>query len=139
MRGCTCHGLTLCSWCEALLARAVGSGVPGAGARPDAGTPGIARPHLTEKAFQAAVVRVARAHGWLYWHAYTARKSVPGYPDLTLAKAGQPVIFSELKIPGGHLTLQQEAWLEALSFARGKVVYAWTPAHWPLIVEVLTR
>jgi hypothetical protein len=93
----------------------------------------VVPPPLTEAVFMQAVVRLARQHGWLCWHAYSARKSVPGYPDLTLAKAGQPVLFAELKVPGGHVTLQQQAWLDALTLADGKQVHVWVPDNWPLI------
>ena len=91
------------------------------------------QPFFSEQAFQAAVVRLARQHGWLCWHAYSAKKSVPGYPDLTLAKVGRPVLFAELKVPGGHVTLQQQAWLDALTLADGKQVHVWVPDNWPLI------
>lgn len=126
-RGCTCRGPVLCPQCQRLADLA---GVANAVTLP---------PVVSEKAFMAAVIRVAKEHGWLVWHAYNSRKSLPGYPDLTLAKAGRPVLFSELKVPGGALTLQQHAWLEALTLAEGKEVHCWTPEQWPLIVAALRR
>ena len=82
-----------------------------------------------------AVIRLAKEHHWLVWHAYTARKSPAGYPDLTLCHpSGQrPLIFAELKVPGGSLTLAQHAWLDALTLAQGKEVAVWLPEDWPKI------
>ena len=56
---------------------------------------------VSEKAFMSAVVKMARQYGWLVWHTYTARKSPPGYPDLTFCHpSGQrPLILAELKVP----------------------------------------
>ena len=71
MRGCTCTGNHWCSQCQALAVRAGILDVP---------TP----PPLSEKVFMDAVIRLAKEHHWLVWHAYTARKSPAGYPDLTL-------------------------------------------------------
>jgi len=122
MRGCTCAGPALCPWCTALARRA------GVLAPAEA-------PALSEAAFMAAVIRLAKEHGWLCWHAYSAKKSVPGYPDLTLAKVGRPVLFAELKVPGGHVTLQQQAWLDALTLADGKQVHVWVSDNW-LLIEV---
>jgi hypothetical protein len=128
MRGCTCTGSLWCPQCQGLAVRAGLLDAP-------------APPPLSEKAFLTAVVRLAREHGWLCWHAYNARKSLPGYPDLTLCHpSGQrPLLFAELKVPGGQLTLQQHAWLEALTLAQEKEVQVWTPEDMPRIVWALTR
>lgn len=98
-------------------------------------------PAISEKAFQSAVVRLAREHGWLCYHTHDSRKSLPGFPDLVCAHpAGQrPILYTELKVPGGQLTLQQHAWLEALARAEGKEVHVWTPEDMPTIVWALTR
>ena len=121
MRGCTCRGAVLCPQCERLAQMA---GVTSTITIP---------PVVSEKAFMTAVIRLAKEHAWLVYHTHDSRKSFPGYPDLTLAKPGKPVIFSELKVPGGALTLQQHAWLEALTLAEGKEVHLGQPEHWALI------
>jgi len=144
MRGCTCHGLTLCPWCQALAARAVGSGVAGARGREGGDTPAIARPLLTEKAFQAAVVRLAKEAGYTFaYHTYRSTKSQPGFPDLILAhrdahrQRGWPIWAVELKTDTGEVTPAQAAWLEALAHSRNVVTDVWRPRDWDTIVARL--
>lgn len=124
MRGCRCRGSLLCESCAALAQRA------GVLAPPEA-------PALTEKAFMQAVVRLAREHGWYAYHTHDSRRSLPGYPDLTLVRGGV-CLWSELKVPGGGLTLQQERWLTALREVRETAAFLWTPEQWPEIVMRLT-
>jgi len=139
MRGCTCHGMTLCPWCQALAARAVGSGVPGVRGREGGDTPAIARPLLTEKAFMTAVVRLAREAGWLAYHVHDSRRSLPGYPDLTLVHPTRHVaLWAELKVEGGALTLQQAHWLQALGQVRETAAFVWTPEDMATIRMRLT-
>ena len=100
-------------------------------------------PALSEKAFMAAVVRVARQHGWQCCHPYDSRKSAPGYPDLTLARLpghGRPgeVIWSELKVEA-PLTIEQEVWLATLNLVSQTEVYLWTPEDMPAIIARLSR
>lgn len=139
MRGCQCRGgPTLCDQCQALAERAGVAVAPPTRLVGGLLTPAQAQ-QISEKVFMAAVVRLAREHGWLCYHTHNARKSLPGYPDLTMAKAGRPLLFAELKVPGGQLTLQQHAWLEALTLAEGKEVHLWQPDDWPTIAARLTR
>lgn len=113
MRGCTCRGVTLCTQCHQLAQRA--------GVLQPAEAPAV-----SEKAFQAAVVRLAREHGWLCYHPHDSRRSLPGYPDLTMVREGV-CLWSELKVPGGTLTLQQAHWLKALGQVRETAAFVWTP------------
>lgn len=100
-------------------------------------------PAISEKAFLAAVVRVARQHGWLCYHAHDSRKSAPGYPDLTLARLpgpGRPgeVIWSELKVDA-PLTIEQDVWLATLSHVQHTETHLWRPDDMPAIVACLSR
>lgn len=124
MRGCTCRGLALCPQCTAVGQRA------GVLAPAEA-------PAISEKAFQAAVIRYAKEHHWLCYHTHDSRRSLPGYPDLTLVREGV-CLWSELKVPGGTLTLQQAHWLKALGAVRDTAAYVWTPDDMPEIVMRLT-
>lgn len=124
MRGCTCRGLTLCDQCHALAQRA------GVLAPPEA-------PKVTEKAFQAAIVRYAREHHWLVYHTHDSRRSLPGYPDLTLVRNGI-CIWSELKVDGAQPTLQQAHWLRALGEVRETAAFLWTPDDFETIRMRLT-
>jgi hypothetical protein len=124
MRGCTCHGLALCPQCAALAARA--------------GVLAPVVPAVSEKAFMAAVVRLAREHGWLCYHVHDSRRSLPGYPDLTLVHPTRHVgIWAELKVEGGVVTLQQAHWIAALGQVRETAAFVWTPEDWPRIEERL--
>ena len=96
-------------------------------------------PVLSEKAFMAAIVRLATTHGWKVYHPFDSRKSAPGYPDLTMARSGEPVLFAELKIGSEKPTLEQEHWLTTLRHALHTEVYLWYPADWPVIAARLTR
>lgn len=114
MRGCTCRGgLTLCPTCTQLAQRA-GVLAP------------VEVPAVTERQFQAAVVRLARERGWLVHTVHDSRKSPPGYPDVTLCR-GTDLLAMELKVPGGVLTLAQQHWLEALQQVRHVEAGVWVP------------
>lgn len=113
MRGCTCRALTLCAQCHALAQRA--------------GVLALAEaPAVSEKAFQAAIVRLAREHGWMVHTTYDSRKSPAGYPDLTLCR-GTDLLIQELKIPGGVLTLAQHHWVEDLQRVTHVEAGIWMP------------
>jgi len=129
-------------WLADVLARGqvrvVGSGGAGERRKESADTPGLVRPHVSEKAFMAAVVRLARQEGWLAYHVHDSRRSLPGYPDLTLVHPQRHVaLWAELKVPGGVLTLQQMHWLHALGQVERTEASLWTPEDWPGIEETL--
>lgn len=81
---------------------------------------------MTDKAFQARVVQVAKIHQWLVYHTYDSRRSTPGFPDLVLVK-GDRVLFRELKTDQGRLTSAQKLWGERLTKA-GQDYAVWRPA-----------
>jgi hypothetical protein len=94
-------------------------------------------PVLAEAVFQAAVVQLAKDCGWLVYFTKNSHNSPSGYPDLTLAKAGQPLYICELKREDGQVTKAQAAWLEALGQCTGVVADIWRPAQLQEIVERL--
>jgi hypothetical protein len=95
-----------------------------------------ARLFPSEKALADAVRKLARAHGWLYYHTHDSRHSPAGYPDLTLVK-GTRLVFAELKMPGQRPTVEQRQWLDALRQVERVEMYLWTPEDWPIIEETL--
>lgn len=129
MRGCTCRGgLALCPMCTQLAQRAGVLETPQA-------------PAVSEKAFQSAVVRLAREHGWLVHTTYDSRKSPAGYPDLTLARMpGQErpgqLVIAELKVDA-PLTIEQEVWLATLGMVTQTHAELWTPDAMAHIREIL--
>ncbi|HYE20941.1 MAG TPA: hypothetical protein VEA69_21020 [Tepidisphaeraceae bacterium] len=90
---------------------------------------------LSEKDFQADVIRFAKANGWRVYHTFTSKRSEPGYPDLTLVR-GSRLIFAELKTESGKATAEQSEWLDAIRAARVPA-YLWRPSDWPAIREAL--
>ena len=87
----------------------------------------LRRPLVSEKAFQAAVLRVARENQWLAYHTFDSRRSPSGFPDVVLARAGSPLYAVELKINMGQVTPAQQAWLTALAGCTGVVSECWRP------------
>jgi len=129
MRGCTCTGMTLCPTCHVLAVRA-GVVVP------------EAAPAITERAFQTAVLRVAKSSGWAGYFTKDSRRSPSGFPDLVLVRpphADQPgtALFWELKSADGVLTLQQAHWLRLLSAVTQVEAGMYRPEAWDSMVARL--
>ena len=59
---------------------------------------------ISEAAFQAAIIRLARQNNYLYYHTHNSKRSPEGFPDLVLAKAGAPLLCIELKTDTGQVT-----------------------------------
>ena len=96
---------------------------------------------VSEKAFQAQVVRLAIAYGWHYMHvppAYIRGKwqtnttGTPGYPDLTLVRDGR-VLLVELKSEKGSFRPGQKEWIASA----GQHGFIWRPSDWDSIVSTL--
>jgi len=84
---------------------------------------------LPEKAWQAAVIRVARQSGYMYFHTHDARRSPSGWPDLALIKPSGGVLYlAELKTDTGSVSQAQQAWLDALEQCTAVVTGIWRPA-----------
>lgn len=94
---------------------------------------------MSEDELQAAVIDLARLLGWRVAHFRPARtdhgwrtpmQGDPGFPDLVLAN-GDRVIFAELKSETGRVSLDQTAWIAAVTahppFVEGVV---WRPSDW---------
>ena len=96
-----------------------------------------APPPLSEAAFQAAILKLARSCGWMAFHAYTMKRSPEGFPDLVLVR--EAIVVAELKLAGETPTAAQTAWLRAFVRCRHSEVYLWRPEMWPAITQRLTR
>ena len=95
-------------------------------------------PKLTEKAFQAQVVKLAKLYGWLVFHPYDSRRSEKGFPDLVLAHPKWGLaIFAELKTDTGKLSPEQDQWLTVLDDCN-QWSLVWRPKDWPDIEAILT-
>jgi hypothetical protein len=101
---------------------------------------------VTERDWQQTVIEAAQALGFKVAHfrpAKTARgwrtpvqADGAGFPDLVMVR-GERIIFAELKSDTGKISVDQEAWLEALGQA-GEA-YVWRPRDWDSVVENLSR
>lgn len=81
---------------------------------------------------------LARLSGWLCYHTYSSRRSVPGFPDLVMVRPPR-VIFAELKSEKGRLRDAQREWLDALRRCESVEARLWRPSSWSEIEEVLAR
>ena len=95
---------------------------------------------VTEAEFQQAVVQYARLRNWMAFHPFDSRRSAPGYPDLTLVRAGR-LVFAELKTETGRVSAAQVEWFDALDEVAKSCahveVHLFRPSDWPSIEDVL--
>ena len=91
---------------------------------------------MTEKQFQARVVKIAKTLGWKVYHTYDSRCSEPGFPDLVLVK--NRVIFRELKTDTGKLRTEQKEWAASLTGA-GCDFKVWRPQDMTSIILELKK
>jgi hypothetical protein len=112
--------------------------------------------HISEAAFQRAVIELAETLGWRVAHFHDSRKQLrggrlvgdkraAGFPDLVLCRRGR-LLFVELKAEKGKLRPAQVDWLadlqEVEADAAGRVVVrTWRPSDWDSgeIATVLAR
>jgi VRR-NUC domain-containing protein len=99
-------------------------------------------PAISERAFQQAVLRVAKDCGWAGYFTKDSRRSPSGFPDLVLVRpptATQPgtALFWELKRADGIVTLQQAHWLRLLGQVTQVEAGVWRPEAWSTLVERL--
>ena len=97
--------------------------------------------YVSEKAFQAYVVRFAQGQGFRVFHTHDSRRSEGGYPDLTMVRRGRArgrgqVIYAELKSMKGKVTREQQWWIDDLLDA-GCEVFVWRPDQWNEICATL--
>ena len=72
---------------------------------------------MTEKSFQASVIRVARTLGWLVYHTFDSRRSASGFPDLVLVR--DRILYRELKVGKNKLSPTQKLWRDSIRDAGG--------------------
>lgn len=91
---------------------------------------------ISEKAFMARVIELAKLHGWRAYHTHDSRRSERGFPDLVLVRKGV-CVFAELKRSRAEKpTAEQLAWLADLG-ACGLPAHLWAPEDWDQIEATL--
>jgi hypothetical protein len=96
----------------------------------------VAPPALSEAAFQAAVLRVAKGAGWSCYHVHDSRRSPAGFPDLVCVR-DHVCLAWELKSADGVLTLQQAHWLRLLGEVTQVQAGVYRPEDWSTLVARL--
>lgn len=91
---------------------------------------------ITERALKDAVVEMAKACGWLVYHALpsmnrrgawaTHFQGHAGFPDLVLSHEAGDLVIVELKSEIGRLTEGQHRWLRSFE-ASGLETRVWRP------------
>lgn len=81
---------------------------------------------MKEAHLQGAVIDICRLLGVAWYHAYSSRRSVPGWPDLALC-GSRGFMMRELKTDIGRLTAEQQHWGLMLR-AAGQNWDVWRPA-----------
>lgn len=91
---------------------------------------------MSEREFQAHVVRSLRRRGWLVFVVPDMRKTLAGLPDLLCLHAGRDVMLAwELKREGGKPTPIQRAILTILDGIPGVDARIVRPSDWPALSE----
>ena len=93
---------------------------------------------ITERALKDACIDLAKAHGWLVFHALpsinargrwaTHFQGHPGFPDLCLVHPLGDLVVAELKSDIGRVTPSQQRFLDAFTVS-GVDAYLWKPEH----------
>lgn len=106
---------------------------------------------IKERDWQATVEALARARGWLVYHApdnrpILGRNGKPfiqnvraGFPDLVMVRdkdGASRLVFAELKRELGTVSEEQKSWALALSLC-GAEVYLWRPSDLQRVIECL--
>jgi hypothetical protein len=100
--------------------------------------PGERPVYESERDFQAAVIALAKRHGYSVYHTHDSRRSEAGFPDLVLLR-GDVGIVAELKRSAKERpTAAQETWLEAWRAVKRIEVRLWTPELWTEIDGLIT-
>lgn len=81
---------------------------------------------MKEAHLQGAVIDMCRLFGVAWYHSYSSRRSVAGWPDLALC-GSRGFMLRELKTATGRLTAEQQQWGLTLR-AAGVAWDVWRPA-----------
>ena len=90
---------------------------------------------ISEREFQAAVMKVAHQLGWRFYHTHDSIGAQAGFPDLCLVRRGR-LFFAELKTEQGKLSKEQKEWLELINMS-GVHCMVWRPSMMDEIIGIL--
>ena len=90
-----------------------------------------------EKDLLTVVRQMAKVSGWIFYHTYDSRHSVPGFPDCVMIHVqGRRIVYAELKRQDGKESPAQLAFRVAIKSAGGEA-YLWRPSDMQEITDVL--
>lgn len=98
---------------------------------------------MSESVLQGHVIGLATWLDWHCYHTHDSRRSQAGFPDLTMVRENDRVLFVELKTERGKVTQAQQEWIDALSSVATLTdlleVHVWRPRDMDEIERVLKR
>ncbi len=103
---------------------------------------------ISEALFQRQVIELAHTLGWRTMHVrrcigkqgrWTTPTSLVGWPDVTLMRPPDGLLFVELKSEAGTLEPEQRELLGYLDSLDGAHAYVWRPSDLPAIARILNR
>jgi hypothetical protein len=92
---------------------------------------------MSERTWGLRLERIAREHGWEYFHTFDSRHSAGGYPDYHLIRGGDE-FYTELKTMTGKMSAKQEKWKRLLEGA-GNEWHLLRPCHEDWLIDRLNR
>lgn len=98
--------------------------------------PGPPGPAVSEAEFQAAVISMAEACGWVVWWTPNSIGTNRGEPDLRMVRPPK-FLMVELKTEIGRVLPAQKAAAELLQECPGVSYHCWRPRDWATIRKAL--
>lgn len=97
----------------------------------------VATTFADEGELQDAIIKRAKAAGWLAYHTRDSRRCEPGFPDLILLRGSVMLVVELKRSKRLHPTAAQKRWLKAFQLIPGAVVRIWSPEDWQEITREL--
>lgn len=91
---------------------------------------------VREKDWQQVIIDAAQLLGWQHYHTHNSKHSVPGFPDLILAKPPR-LLAIECKTELGKVTPAQQQWLDLFAQIPGVTAMVARPSDWKTIESLL--
>jgi hypothetical protein len=85
---------------------------------------------MTETELQSAIEDLCKWLGVRYYHTWSAKNSVAGWPDMALVTRDGRFLLRELKTDKGKLSAAQKSWIGDLRRC-GLDADIWRPCDWP--------
>lgn len=91
---------------------------------------------MSEAEWQQQVIDLATMYGWLVYHTHDSRRSMAGFPDLSMVNI--TFMMAELKTERGRVSEAQQLWISKLQSA-GVEINLWRPSDVDDVIDRLSR